>query len=147
MTSVVQARGSRVASRPDPWRVLAIAVGGSLGGSLLNFAIAALASANGVEFRAPLPPPDGPVSVISPIAFGLLTLLPVAIGTVAVWALARRDRRWATAVIVLGIGFTALSLGVPLSLSLDPIATAVLILGHLIAGTTFVLAARSAIRE
>jgi hypothetical protein len=47
-----------------------------------NFAIAALASANGVEFRAPLPPPDGPISVISPIAFGLLTLLPVAIGTV-----------------------------------------------------------------
>jgi hypothetical protein len=143
MTSVVQARSSRVASRPDAWRVLAIAVGGSL----LNFAIAAIASAIGVEFRAPLPPPDGPVSVISPIAFGLSTLLPVAIGTVGIWALARRDRRWATAIIVLGIGFTALSLGVPLSLSLDPGATAVMVMGHLIAGATFVLAARSAIRE
>ena len=143
MTSVVQDRSSRVASGPDRWRILAIAVGGSL----LNLAIAATTSAIGIEFRAPLPPPDGPISVISPIVFGLSTLLPVAIGTVAVWALAQRDRRWATAMIVLGIGLTTLSLGVPLSLALDPIAKAAMVSCHLIAGATFVLAARSSIRE
>ena len=141
MTSVVQDRSSRVASSPDRWRILAIAVGGSL----LNFAIAATTSAIGIEFRVPLPPPDGPISVISPIAFGLSTFLPVAIGTAAVWTLAQPDKRWASATIVLGIGFTALSLGLPLSLALEPIAKAAMVLCHLIAGATFVLAARSAI--
>lgn len=104
----------------------------------LNVGCCLLARALGATLL--LDPAAGPSNhLVTGFDVAWKTFVPVAAGALVVWLAARRSRRWATGVIVLGGVLAALSTPLPVLGAHDPLTATMLSALHVVAGAAFVL--------
>lgn len=119
--------------------VLGIAAVGAVVATLLNAALWAGGRAADVSFSVALP--LGDTMQVGIFEVVLTTLLTFAVGSGLLALAARHSRRWVRAVLVAAALVAVVSAGGPMTAAHDTATGVLLVAMHLVAGTTFVVAA------